>query len=132
MKKLSTIVAMVLAAALSITSALAVVYESNGEIVLPGGRIFAHNEVNNNKKDAYASTSGPANEYLSVSGTFYYIVVSTGATSSYYQSGSTSSLPSIRKDAPTLPTGSNYYKVKSVHTGTISDDSGSITLTTIP
>ena len=131
-KKLSIVVAMVLAAVISITSALAVTYESNGEIVLPGGSIFAHNEIYNNKKDAFAKTSGPANNYLSVTGTFYYIKLSTGNTYSYTRSGSTSTSSSVRKDADTLGSDYNFYMVKSVHAGTILDDSGSITLTTTP
>ena len=111
-KKLSIVVAMVLAAVLSITSALAVVYESNGEIVLPGGSIFAHNEIYNNKKDAFARTNGPANNYISVSVTFYSMNTFTGATSSYTLSASTSSASSVRKDATPLGSDYNYYKVK--------------------
>lgn len=127
-KRLSILVAMMLVLIVSVSTSLAA-YESNGSIVLPGGGISVHNEISNNKKDSFARTSGPTNAYISVNVTFYYIDTVTGNTFSSTQSGS-ASVPSIRKDAPTLGINYNYYKVKSVHTGSIDDDSGSITLTT--
>lgn len=127
-KKLSILVTLLLVMIMSVSTALAV-YESSGGIVLPGGSFSVHNEISNNKKDSFARTSGPTNAYISVAVTFYYIDTVTGNTFSSSQSSS-AWVPSIRKDAPTLGSDYNYYKVKSVHTGSIDDDSGSITLTT--
>lgn len=130
-KKMSILVAFVLLTVMSVSTAMAE-YHSNGSIILPGGTISAYNEVYNNKRDAYAKTNGQTNSYISVSITGYYIYTPTGSTyETQTQSGSLSGVY-IRKDAPQRGSDEYYYKIKSVHTGSISDDSGSVTLVTIP
>lgn len=130
-KKMSIIVAFVLIVVMSVSTAMASYY-SDGSIVLPGGTVTAHNEVYNNKKDAYAKTNGQTNSYISVSITGYYIYTPTGHTyETQPQSGSLSGVY-IRRDAPSRGSDEYYYKIKSVHTGSIADDYGSITLVTTP
>ncbi len=105
-------------------------YYSTGNITLPGATASGKNAISDNKQSSYAWTSGSTNTYVSVSVTFYFVNYSGDDFRTETKYGSTS--PYIRKDASPLVSGFSFYKVKSTHTASSEDDSGSITLTTIP
>lgn len=130
-KKITLLIVLACIMIMAVQTAMASNY-SDGSIGLPGGTVTAHNEVYNNLKDAYAKTNGPTSAYISVTIKGYYIDTSTNLLDETpVISGSISGVY-IRKDAPTRGSNEQYYKIKSTHAGSIGDDSGSVTLVTIP
>ncbi len=130
-KKITLLIVLACIMIMAVQTAMASNY-SDGSIGLPGGTVTAHNEVYNNLKNAYAKTNGPTNAYISVSIKGYYVNTVTNLVDETPEISGSISGVYIRKDAPTRGSNEQYYKIKSTHAGSIGDDSGSVTLVTIP
>lgn len=132
-KKLSILVAMMLVMTMSVSTSLAV-YENDGSIGFPGGNFSMHNEISDNKKDSFVGATGTTGVSLSVTATFYYVDTVTGNLYSTSQNGSISlpadseEEPTLRKNAPTLGSDYNYFRVKSFLEGSIGINSGSLSI----
>lgn len=129
-KRVSFIIALLVSMVVSFSMAVAD-YDSNEQLIPSvGGRDFyIKNGISDNRRDAYAKTTGGTNSYNSVTDADFYYLNYTTHQAGHYLNRSGSGSTTVKVDAPTLSYGENkrYYEVISNHSGSFG--AGSFTYT---
>lgn len=124
-KKVSIIVSLVLAMIMSLSVTLADYDYTEVTEYNVGGRDFIiRNGISDNRKNAYAKTTGGTNTYNTVVADFYYMNYTTHQSGSYLDYTLSSSIEA-KVNAPELSYAENkkYYEVNSDHGGSYNGSS---------